>query len=190
MRIIAVDNHRIVREGIKTLLEKQADIQVVGEARNGEETIALTRELSPDVVLMDITMPDLNGMEATRQILNAANPAVKVIGLSVHGDKRFASEMFMAGACGYLTKDCAFEELTQAIITVMAGQIYLSAAIAENVIGAFIASSSYRDDLRIPRLSAKEPLVLQYISEGKFTKDIAGELNSSIKTVEASVARS
>ena len=90
----------------------------------------------------------------------------------------------MAEASGYLTGDCAFEELTKTIITVMAAQIYLSSAIAENVIGAFVASSSYRDDLKIPRLSAKERLVLQFIAEGKSTKDIAGELNLSIKTVE------
>jgi two-component system, NarL family, response regulator NreC len=132
---------------------------------------------------MDVTMPELDGIEATRQILEAA-PGVKIIGLSVHCDKRFASEMFMVGASGYLTKDCTFEELIEAIRTVIAGQIYLSAAITENVMGAFVASSSHSEDFKVPRLSAKERLVLQLISEGKSTKDIAGELNLSIKTVE------
>jgi two-component system response regulator NreC len=183
IRILLVDNHRIVREGIRTLLEKNADLRVVGEAGNGEEAIHLTRELLPDVILMDITMPDLNGVEATLAILKNS-PAAKIIGLSVHCDKRFASEMFKAGAKGYLTKDCAFEELIKAIRTVIAGRIYLSAAIAENVIGSFVASHSDSDALITPRLSARERIVLQLISEGKSTKEIAGELNLSIKTIE------
>jgi DNA-binding NarL/FixJ family response regulator len=155
----------------------------VGEANNGWESIKLTRELSPDVAILDVTMPDLNGVEATRQLLNE-NPKIKVIGLSVHADKGIASEMFMAGASGYLTKECAFEELVQAIRSVMAGQKYLSDAITESVIGEFLESHSYSDGLKVPRLSARERLVLQFISEGKSTKDIAGELNLSIKTVE------
>ena len=156
---------------------------MVGEANNGWESIKSTRELSPDVAILDVTMPDLNGVEATRQILSE-NPKVKVIGLSVHSDKGIASEMFMAGASGYLTKECAFEELVKAIRSVMAGQIYLSAEIADSVIRDFVGVNSYTDDLKFPRLSAKERMVLQFISEGKSTKDIAGELNLSIKTVE------
>ncbi|MGO9377142.1 MAG: response regulator [Dissulfurispiraceae bacterium] len=183
IRILLADDHRIVREGIRTLLEKQADLQVVGEACTGRETIELTRELLPDIILLDITMPELNGIEATRHILEE-NPAVKVIGLSVHCDKRFALDMFMVGASGYLTKDCAFEELTKAIRAVMAGRVYVSAAITENVMGSFVTSHADDDSLKLPRLSAKERLVLQLISEGKSTKDVAHELDLSIKTIE------
>jgi DNA-binding NarL/FixJ family response regulator len=183
IRILLADNHRIVREGIRTLLEKYADLQVVGEANNGWEAIQLTRELSPDIAILDVTMRDLNGVEATRQILKA-RPKIKVIGLSVHSDMGIVTEMFVAGASGYLTKECAFEELVKAIRRVMAGQIYLSTEIADSVIRNFVGAYSYGDDLKVPRLSAKERMVLQFISEGKSTKDIAGELNLSIKTVE------
>lgn len=183
MRILLADDHRLVREGIRTLLEKHADLQVVGEACNGWESIKLAHELSPDLAILDVTMPDLNGIEATRQILNE-NPSIKVIGLSVHCDKGIASEMFIAGASGYLTKECALEELVEAIRLVMAGKKYLSETIAESVVGDFVQPNSYGDGIKTPKLTAKERLVLQFIAEGKSTKDIAGELDLSIKTVE------
>ena len=156
---------------------------MVGEASNGWESIELSRKLLPDVILLDITMPDLNGIEATRHILNE-NPHMKIIGLSVHPDNGIASEMFKAGASGYLTKDCAFEELTKAIRNVIAGQKYLCSVIKERVAAAFISAQSYRTGLTGPKLTPKERLVLQLIAEGKSTKDIAGELNLSIKTIE------
>jgi len=183
IRILLADDHRIVREGIRTLLEKHSDLQVVAEAGHGWEAIKLARELLPDVAILDVTMPELNGMEATRQILDE-NPAIKVIGLSVHIDKGIASEMFKAGASGYLTKECALEELVKAIRRVMTGQKYLSEAIAESVVGDFVELHSYSDGIKAPKLTVKERLILQFIAEGKSTKEIAGDLDLSIKTVE------
>jgi len=183
IRILLADDHRIVREGIRTLLEKHSDLQVVAEAGHGWEAIKLARELLPDVAILDVTMPELNGMEAARQILDE-NPAIKVIGLSVHIDRGIASEMFKAGASGYLTKECALEELVKAIKRVMTGQKYLSEAIAESVVGDFVELHSYSDGTKGPKLTVKERLILQFIAEGKSTKEIAGDLDLSIKTVE------
>ena len=112
IKIILADDHRIIREGLRALLEKEPGAEVLAEAADGRTTVKLCRELLPDVVIMDITMPDLNGIEATHQILSEM-PNIKVIALSMHSDKRFVSEMFNAGARGYLLKDAAFEELTK-----------------------------------------------------------------------------
>ncbi|KPL06096.1 hypothetical protein AMJ85_10685, partial [candidate division BRC1 bacterium SM23_51] len=113
IRILLADDHNILREGLRGLLEKQPDVRVVGEANNGMATVQLARELSPDVIIMDITMPGLNGVEATRQIV-AANPRVKIVALSVHCEQDYVVAMLKAGAAGYLVKDCAFAELASA----------------------------------------------------------------------------
>lgn len=133
IRIIIVDDHRIVREGLRGLLDAQPDMEVVAEAGDGRSALRLVQEHSPSVVVMDVSMPDLNGIEATRQITGRA-PGVRVLALSMHGDGRFVAGMLGAGAAGYLAKDCASEELVVAIHTVVAKQTYLSPAMAQVVV--------------------------------------------------------
>src|SRR5665648_633843 len=125
IKIVLADDHQIVRHGLRTLLSAEPDIEVVGEADNGREVVRLVQELAPQVVIMDISMPDLNGIEATRQILSEST-GVKVIALSMHSDGLFVLNMIKAGASGYLLKDCALEELVKAVRTVMNRQVYLS----------------------------------------------------------------
>jgi DNA-binding NarL/FixJ family response regulator len=125
IRVLLGDDHRIVREGLRTLLDKEPDIEVVGEAEDGRSTVELTKNLRPHVVVMDVTMPHLNGIYATRQITEEM-PGVKVLSLSMHAHPWFVERMLNAGATGYLLKDCAFEELARAIRTVFSGKTYLS----------------------------------------------------------------
>ena len=129
IRILLADDHKIVRDGLRSLLEKDFELQVVGEAHNGQVAVLLTHELMPDVVVMDIGMPVMNGIEATEQIIKN-QPNAKVIGLSMHSDRRFVSNMLGAGASGYLLKDCAFDELVNAIRAVFSGQVYMGLGIA------------------------------------------------------------
>ncbi|MCD6302422.1 MAG: response regulator transcription factor [Anaerolineae bacterium] len=182
-KIILADDHKIMREGLRTLLEKEPGIEVIGEAKTGREAVRLARELLPDVVIIDIGMPDLNGIEATRQIL-AKFPSIKVIALSMHSDKRFVTGMLSAGASGYLLKDCAFEELAYAIRTVAANQIYLSAGITGTVIKDYVRHLSPKDLSPQPILTDREREVLQLIAEGQTTNQIASSLYVSVKTVE------
>jgi two-component system, NarL family, response regulator NreC len=183
MKVLLADDHKIVRDGLRTLLEKHADIMVAGEAEDGREALQLARKLSPDVVVMDIAMPDLNGIEATRQILSEY-PGIKIVALSMHSDKRFVSEMLKAGASAYLLKDCAFEELITAIRTVMKGKIYLSPGIAGVVLEDYIRTDRSSGLSVFSQLSDREREVLQLMAEGKTTKEVAAHLNVSIKTVE------
>jgi two-component system response regulator NreC len=133
IRIILADNHHLVRQGLALLLAEELDMQVVGEAEDYSSTIKLIKELSPQVVILDISMPDLNGVEATRRILSQF-PRVKVIALSMHSDSLFVLNMLNAGASGYLLKDCALEELVKAIHTVVAKEIYLSASLSDMLV--------------------------------------------------------
>ncbi len=133
IRVLIADDHRIVRDGLRTLIKKEKDMEVVGEAEDGRAALDLTRKLKPDVVIMDITMPDMNGITATRKILDDL-PEVKVIALSMHSDRRFVAGMIEAGASGYLLKDCAFEELAEAIRTVHSSETYLSPQVADKIL--------------------------------------------------------
>jgi two-component system, NarL family, response regulator NreC len=182
-RILIADDQRIMREGLRALLVGSPGMSVVAEAENGRSAVELAREIRPDVVIMDVSMPDMNGIEATRQIA-AAHPEIRVIALSIHADRRFVLQMFKAGAAGYLLKDCAFEELTRAIRVVLDGQSYLSPAIAGVVVGQFIRSLLNEDSLESPPLSAREREVLQLMAEGRSTKEIACRLKVSVKTIE------
>lgn len=184
IRVIVADDHKIVRDGLCALLAQQPDMEVVAEAADGHTAVQLARNLSPDVVIMDITMPDLNGIEATQQIVAQA-PGVKVIALSIHADRQFVAGMLTAGASGYLLKNCAFEELRQAIRTVVAGQLYLSPGIAGIVVKdytQYMVASGVRE---VAVLTVREREVLQLMAEGKTTNQIASRLNVSVKTVEA-----
>ncbi len=180
--ILLADDHKIMRDGLRSLLSREQGMEVVGEAENGRIAVKLARKLSPKIVIMDITMPELNGMDAARQILNEC-PGAKIIALSMHSDRRFVVEMFKAGVSGYLLKDCAFEELSRAIKAVMANQKYVSPAIAGMVIEDYVDHMS-GDRILANELTNREREVLQLIAEGMTTKQIASNLNVSAKTIE------
>jgi DNA-binding NarL/FixJ family response regulator len=184
IKIILADDHRLFRDMLSSLLDEQTGMEVVARANNGRETVKLVREKRPDVVIMDITMPDLNGIDATSQIISES-PEVKVIGLSMHTDKRFIIRMFRAGAKGYLDKDCAFKELTAAIFTVIKGKIYLSQKIFDTLFpDVFLGNSLDAEDTKSNPLTKREREILQLIAEGWQTKEIAFHLNVSSKTVD------
>ncbi|MCL6621244.1 MAG: response regulator transcription factor [Syntrophobacterales bacterium] len=182
-RIIIADDHMIVRQGLATLLAKEPDMEVVAEAENGREVVQLVKELRPDVVIMDVNMPDLNGIEATRQVL-AAFPETKIIALSMHADRRFVVNMLKAGSSGYLLKDCAFEELAAAIRLVMANKTYLSPGVSNVVIQDYVQGMSAPRSSAFTMLTPREREVLQLMAEGKPTGQIAEQLHISVKTVE------
>lgn len=183
LRVILADDHKIMREGLRTLLEKQPDIEIIAEAENGRQTVKAASELLPDLIVMDTVMPDLNGIEATRQIISK-NPKIKIIALSMHSDRQFVIEMLKAGAMGYMLKDCAFEELVYAINSILKNQIYLSPKITTLVLKEYVHSTERDTASAFALLSKREREVLQLISEGKSTKYIANHLNISVKTIE------
>jgi DNA-binding NarL/FixJ family response regulator len=182
-KILLADDHKIIREGLRALLEKEPDMEVVGEAQDGLTTIKLAKKLLPNIVIMDIGMPDMNGIDATRQIFSETQ-GIKVIALSMHSDRRFVLQMLKAGASGYLLKDSAFEELALAIKTVMAGQPYLSPKITDVVIKEYIVSLPKNEETVFTKITVREREVLQLLAEGKATKQIAAFLNVSVKTIE------
>ncbi len=182
IRILLADDHKIVRQGLRTLLEKEPDMEVVAEAEEGRMAVRLARKLAPQVVIMDVGMPDLNGIEATRQVL-ADTPGLKVIALSMHSDRRFVVNMLKAGASGYLLKDSAFEELAAAIRVVMLNKTYLSPGVSDIVIKDYVQGP--REDSSVfSVLTPREREVLQLMAEGKSTKQIADCLHVSVKTIE------
>ena len=183
IRILLADDHKITRQGLRSLLDKEFDMEVVAEAEQGRTAVRLVRELSPQVVIMDVTMPDLNGVEAARQIVSEF-PDVKIIALSMHSDSLFVTEMLKSGASGYLLKDCAFEELARAIRTVVAGKTYLSPSISGVVVDDYLHRLSKADLSGSEVLTDREREVLQLLAEGKSTKQIALKLHISVKTVE------
>lgn len=184
IRILLADDHKIVRMGLRTLLANQVEMEVIAEAQDGRTTLQLVRELQPDIVVMDIGMPELNGIEATR-LITAEFPSVKVVALSMHSDRRFVARMLESGASGYLLKDCAFEELAHAIRSICADQTYLSPEITGVVIGDYLRQLSSRTQPSLYNvLTPREREVLQPLTEGKTTKQIAALLHVSAKTIE------
>lgn len=183
IRIVLAEDHKITREGLVNMLKNQRNMQVIGEAQNGREAVQLAIDLSPDLVIMDVTMPHLNGIDATR-VITSNSKAVKVIALSMYSDKQFVQGMMQAGASGYLLKDCAFDELVNAIRVVYAGETYLSPGIAGIVVQDYVKKLSNSASSAATLLTKREREVLQLISEGKSTKLIATQLDVSIKTVE------
>lgn len=187
IRILIADDQNLTREGLCLLLEKLPDIQVVGEAADGESAVEQCRHLAPDVVVMDIAMPRLNGIEATKRILTE-NSAIKVIGLSMHADGQFVLEMLRAGAAGYLLKDCAQQDLAQAIRAVDANLTFLSPGIADSVVQDYVQgrSAQQQDKPRsAPALTAREIEVLALMAEGINSKQSAERLGVSVKTIES-----
>jgi len=183
IKILLADDHKITRQGLRLLLEKESDMEVVAEADQGRAAVQLAGELKPDVVIMDVSMPDLNGMEATRQIVGKIEN-VKVIALSMHSDNLFVTEMLKSGVSGYLLKDCAFEELASAIRSVVSGKTYLSPSISDVVVNGYLHRLSKAEAAGSDILSNREREVLQMIAEGKSTKQVALKLHISVKTVE------
>jgi DNA-binding NarL/FixJ family response regulator len=183
LKILLADDHRLFRDGLRNLLDKQADMEVVGETSDGPQTVTTVLEKKPHVVLMDISMPNLNGIDTTRKIVGD-NSLSKIIMLSMHSDQKFVIESLKAGATGYLLKDCAIDELTAAIRAVAAGQIYLAREIEKAVIKDYLKLAVSKPDSVFSTLSSREREVLQLLARGLSTKEMASELNVSIKTVE------
>jgi len=183
MKILLADDHKLMREGLRMLLEELGGITVVGEAGNGISAVRMARELKPDLVLMDIAMPDLNGIEATRRIM-IESPGVKVIALSMHADKRFVRHMFAAGAAGYVLKGSAFEEVAAAIKKVAAGRIYISPKITDQVLAEYVKQLTKPSAGAELPLSGREREVLQMLAEGKSSRKIAERLHVSVTTVD------
>lgn len=183
IRILIADDHQIFRQGLKSLLENEPGMQVVAEADTGSKAVFLVREFVPHAVILDVEMPDLNGIEACRQILEEF-PHIKIIALSMHSDRRFVVNMLKAGAQGYLLKDCAFEELTQALRLAMADRTYLSPGVAEIVVKDYANGGTSPHLEEFPALTNREQQILQLISEGKRAGEIAELLRISVKTVD------
>ncbi len=180
IRILLADDHAVVRHGFRMILDAQEDLEVVGEVSNGREAVAAAAELQPDVVVMDVTMPELNGIEATRRIAEVS-PRTRVLALSMHKDAVYVREILRAGARGYLLKDSAEGDFLSAVRAVARGEGYLTPAISDAVL------TDYRKHVTNPLdlLTSREREVLQWIAEGKTNKDIATALKLSVYTVEA-----
>ncbi len=184
VRLLLADDHAMMREGLKSLIGKESDLSVVAEASNGKETLELARKSGVHVVVMDVAMPDLNGIEATRKLLKT-NPNIKVVALSGHANREFVREMLKAGASAYVLKSRAYEELVRAIREVTKGKKYLSPDIARGVVDEYVGiSSSISKQPAFVVLTDREREALQLIAEGKSTKEVAGALKVSVKTVE------
>jgi len=188
IKVVLTDDHMIIRDGLRALLERQPDMEVVAEADNGRTALKHVKELSPDVVIMDIGMRELNGIDATRQIVKMS-PGVKVLALSMYSDKRFVKEMLKAGASGYMLKDSAFTELIDAIRVIVGSKIYISPGVASIVLEDYLEDSTQRESSIRSLLTSREIEVLQLLAEGKSTKQIALSLSLSIKTIESRRAR-
>lgn len=182
--IIIVDDHKIMRDGLRNILKNEKEIEIIGEADNGRDAVKLILEQKPDVAIMDIGMPEMNGVEATRQIVKEM-PEAKIIALSMHYDMQFVSGMLKAGAKGYLLKDCAGAELITAIRSVSKDNTYICQDITNTLIDDYSKGQSieYTGDDAI--LTNRENEILQLLTEGKTTKQIAQDLFISVKTVEA-----
>lgn len=180
VKILLVDDHKIMRNGLRKIIESNSQFEVIGEAVNGREGIKLCEKEKPDVVIMDIAMPDLNGVEATHQILST-NPDIRIIALSMHANKQFVAGMLKAGAYGYLLKDCDSDELITAIQMVSRNQKYIAQTISSLLINEYLQTLTENES----ELSGREKEILQLLTEGKSSKEIADILFLSFKTVDA-----
>jgi len=181
--VLLAEDHQIVREGFRSLLKSESDIEVVGEAQTGRQAVTLAKKLRPDVVVMDIAMPLLNGLEATRQIRKAL-PGTKVLMLSAHSDDAYVEQAVAFGAVGFLLKQTSSHDLSRAIREVYKGNTFFSPSIAKRLHAQKLPANGNLLRQRVARLSSRELEVLQLIAEGLPNKQVAGELGISIKTVE------
>ena len=175
--IVLVDDHKILRDGLKNIIQKKSNLKIIGEASDGREAVKLCKKLNPNVVITDISMEGLNGIEATSQILKE-NPEIKIIGLSMHSNKKFIQSLFKAGGYGYLLKDGDAEELLNAITVVMQNRKYLSKSINQTYL------NSLDEETDAGKLSSRETEVLQLLAEGNSSKEIGEHLFLSSKTVD------
>ncbi len=180
MRLLLADDHKMMRDGLRALIVRQPSMEIVGEASTGIEMLDMAAKLLPDLVVMDVTMPEMNGIEATRRLL-ATNAKAMVVALSVHTDHRYVTAMFDAGAVAYLPKNVAFEELELAIAAVTRGQLYLSPAVTSVVVESYLRRQG---SAPATGLTAREREVLQLLAEGASSKEIAAKLGVSVTTVE------
>jgi two-component system, NarL family, response regulator NreC len=180
IRILLADDHAVVRQGFKLILSAQSDMEIVGEAGNGREAVELAESMKPDIVVMDVAMPELNGIEATRR-LSTSSPHTRVVALSMHKDNVYVREILRAGARGYLLKDSVAADVVNAIRAVARGESYLSPAVSNAVLDDYRKHVTNPIDL----LSSREREVLQMLAEGKTNKEIAVVLNLSVYTVDA-----
>src|SRR6202167_1117615 len=180
IRILLADDHAVVRQGFKMILGEQPDMEIVGEAGNGREALQLAESLKPDLVVMDVAMPELNGIEATRRMIDVA-PHARVLALSMHKDSVYVREILRAGARGYLLKDSISSDLLAAVRDIARGEGYLSPGVSDAVLNDYRRHVTDPIDL----LTSREREVLQMIAEGKTNKDIATVLNLSVYTVDA-----
>ena len=183
IKVLIVDDHQITREGIRSMLEREPDMKVLGEAEDGRAAARMARELGPDIIVMDVCMPDMNGIVATSIILSES-PKIKVLALSMLDDRRFVYNMLRAGASGYLIKDCSFKELVRAIRMVIANKTYLSPGIMDVVVKDYVRPPAYSDSPSSSNLTLRESEVLQLVAEGHSTSQIANSLHVSVKTIE------
>jgi DNA-binding NarL/FixJ family response regulator len=189
IRVILVDDHSLVRAGIRSLIQNIAGVEVIAEANNGRDAIKLIDELIPDLVLLDIAMPELNGLEVVSRI-SKDNTETKVIILSMHTNEEYVVQALKAGAAGYLLKDSAPNELEIAVNAVIRGETYLSPAISKHVVDSYlrrisdVSSNREKEPDIYKQLTSRQREILQLIAEGNSTKEIATKLNVSIKTVE------
>lgn len=182
IKIIIADDHHLIREGLKALLEKEPNLSVIDDAADGQTTFEIVQRNKPDIVIMDISMPGLNGIEATKKIISKV-PGVRVVALSIYSESKYIYNMLKAGASAYLVKDCVIDELVDAIHTVAGGKIYVSPRIAGTVVKNYIQQASQHEPT-YALLTAREQEVLQLLSEGNSAKEIAQLLKVSVKTIE------
>ncbi|NJB69069.1 DNA-binding NarL/FixJ family response regulator [Desulfobaculum xiamenense] len=183
IRVVIADDHKVFLEGLCSLIHEEDDMEVVGQAADGLELLDMVERLRPDVVVTDISMPGLNGLDAAQRIAES-HPQVRVVALSMHRDKQFVREMLRNNAKGFLLKECCFDELAEAIRFAMRGELYLSRPLKEFVVQDYVAGLRGPDDAAPCALSGREREVLQMIAEGHSTRDIAEILHISVKTVE------
>jgi DNA-binding NarL/FixJ family response regulator len=183
LRILLADDHKVVRDGLRLLIDGQRDMRVVGEASNGKEALQQARELTPDVVVMDLSMPELNGLQATER-LKAERPEIKVVALTVHEDTSYLLQLCKAGAAGYVLKRSAGDDLIRAIRAVAAGGLHFDPTVASKALTGRLRESPGKAGLQPADLSEREKEVLILLAWGYSNKEIAGDLDLSIKTVE------
>jgi DNA-binding NarL/FixJ family response regulator len=189
LRIMLAEDHAVVREGLKALVAAQADMNVIGDVSNGQDAVAQAKELNPDVVVIDISMPKMNGFEATERIKRAC-PQTKVLALTRHMDTGFIQQLFRAGASGYVLKQSASDELIHAIRAIARGDSYLDPAITSRVMTGYVGKSNDIGAISEAALSGREEEILKKVAWGYSNKEIAAQLDISIKTVEAHKANS